>query len=162
MKEGYILKDEIVFESKPDAVPYNYRISYKIGQLCLILSMCCGRKGCSLMKLHMISSALYTNEEMKRLKDFSEDKVNTYTMVRFDPAINRVVNYAIGDNIIFQQSNGLFRLTEKGKKFAGLIKKEKSIMIKEKKFLEELSSKLTEEKIKELIMVWRNYGTSNK
>ena len=30
--DNYLLTNEIIFESKPDAVPYNYRISYKIVQ----------------------------------------------------------------------------------------------------------------------------------
>lgn len=155
MREKYILSDEIIFEAKPDAVPYNYRISYKIGQVCLIFAMCCGRSGCSLFKLHMISTSLYTKEEMKRLKEFSESIISTYSIIRFDPAINRAVKYALADKLIFQQGNGLFRLTEKGKEFVKSIRADKDIMINEKKFLAELSSKLTEKKIKELMTVWR-------
>lgn len=161
MKDRYILSDEIIFNAKPDAVPYNYRISYKIGQLCLIFAMCCGRSGCSLFKLHMISTSLYTNEEMHRLKEFSENIISTYPIIRFDPAINRAVKYALADKLIFQQSNGLFRLTEKGKEFVKMIRKDKSIMINEKKFLADLSNKLTEGKIKELMTVWRYSDDSN-
>jgi hypothetical protein len=42
--DNYLLTDEIVFQSKPDAVPYNYRISYKIAQICIII--CKSSKGC--------------------------------------------------------------------------------------------------------------------
>ena len=38
---------DIIFDAKPDAVPYNYRISYKVTQLCLIMRIC-GRGGCLL------------------------------------------------------------------------------------------------------------------
>ena len=31
---------DIIFDAKPDAVPYNYRISYKVTQLCLIMRIC--------------------------------------------------------------------------------------------------------------------------
>ena len=30
--DNYLLTNKIIFEAKPDAVPYNYRISYKIAQ----------------------------------------------------------------------------------------------------------------------------------
>ena len=50
--DNYLLTNEIIFDSKPDAVPYNYRISYKIAQICLIVAKSCsGRAGCSLVKL---------------------------------------------------------------------------------------------------------------
>ena len=55
MKDEFLISDTIVFDAKPIAVPYNYRISYKISQLVLILSICSPRGGCSLIKLHMIS-----------------------------------------------------------------------------------------------------------
>lgn len=69
MDKNYLIAEEIVFNAKPDAVPFNYRISYKIGQLCLILSICCGRKGCSYFKLHMISMSLCTKEEMTKISN---------------------------------------------------------------------------------------------
>jgi len=37
MERADLLKNGIIFDAKPDAVPYNYRISYKVAQLCLIL-----------------------------------------------------------------------------------------------------------------------------
>lgn len=162
LNSKYLISEEIVFEAKPDAVPYNYRVSYKIGQLCLILAKCCGRGGCSIFKLHMISMALYTKEAMKSLIDFSENKISSYTLIRFDPAVNRAVKYAMGDGLIFQQANGLFRLTEKGKLFADSIKKEKDIMVSEKAFLSDLSNKITENRIKELMTVWRYSDAPDK
>lgn len=162
MNDKYLISDEIIFEAKPEAVPYNYRVSYKVGQLCLILSMCCGRGGCSIIKLHMISMALYTKEGMKNLREFCNNKISSFTIVRFDPSVNRALKYAMGDGLIFQQANGLFRLTEKGKAFANSIKKEKDIMISEKFFLGDLSNKLTEDKIKEIMTIWRYSDAPNK
>ena len=74
--DNYLLTNEIIFESKPDAVPYNYRISYKIAQICMIISKSCnGRAGCSLVKLHIISNALNAQEYMKSLQDYVNDKM---------------------------------------------------------------------------------------
>ena len=63
--DNYLLTNKIIFEAKPDAVPYNYRISYKIAQICMIISKSCsGKSGCSLLKMHIISNALNTKECM--------------------------------------------------------------------------------------------------
>lgn len=67
MNEVSMDYSSIVFDAKPDAVPYNYRISYKVAQLCLIMRICGWGDVCSLVKLHMISFALISHDNMKKL-----------------------------------------------------------------------------------------------
>ena len=38
MMGEFPVQADIVFNAKPDAIPYNYRISYKVSQLCLIFA----------------------------------------------------------------------------------------------------------------------------
>ena len=52
MEDISLQYDNIVFDAKPDAVPFNYRISYKVTQLCLIMRICGRGNVCSLIKLH--------------------------------------------------------------------------------------------------------------
>lgn len=85
--DNYILTNNIVFDAKPDAVPYNYRISYKISQICMIIKKCCKpRSGCSLVKIHIISNALNAKEYQNALYDYVNDKM-AFILVRFDPAV---------------------------------------------------------------------------
>jgi len=160
--EKYILSDTILFEAKPDAVPYNYRISYKIAQLCLVIAYCCKRCGCSLLKLHMISIGMNTRQDRYELTEFANGRLSSnYTIVRFDPAVNRCIKYAIADGLIKQQLNGLFRLNKKGKKLVEKIKRIDDLMISEKSFLLDLSDKLDEDKIKSLMETWRYSSAEN-
>lgn len=153
--EDYLLTSEIVFDSKPDAVPYNYRISYKISQICLIISKSCsGRSGCSLVKLHIISNALNTKEYMEMLNNFANDKIS-YMLVKFDPAVNRAIKYAIADELIFQLKNGTLRLTDKGKKLIDEINKSDDLLYRERQYLSTLDNKLTNDKIEKLMSLWR-------
>ena len=66
MVDNSLIKGDIVFNAKPDAVPYNYRISYKVSQLCLIMRICGWGDFCSLIKLQMISYALFSSETMSQ------------------------------------------------------------------------------------------------
>lgn len=158
--ENLILTKEIVFDSKPDAVPYNYRISYKIAQICLIISKSCSsRSGCSLVKLHIVASAMNTKERMKDLEDFVNDKM-TFMIVRFDPAINRAIKFAMADGLVVQLKNGMLKLSEKGKRFVKQIDKEE-VLEKEKLFLKELGTKLTNDKIERLMSLWRYKNAEN-
>lgn len=160
MMEKYLLTDDIIFDSKPDAVPYNYRISYKMAQVCLIISKsCAGKSGCSLVKIHIISNALGTKEYMKALEEYVNEKMS-FILVRFDPAVNRVIKYAIADNLIYQLKNGSFRLTNLGKEFVKKIDKE-DIMKEEKEFLKKIGMKLTNEKIEQLMSLWRYKNAEN-
>lgn len=105
MMGEFPVQADIVFNAKPDAIPYNYRISYKVSQLCLILHICGWGNSCSLIKVHMISYALLSRENMDNLINFSERK-NESVIVRFDPAVNRALTYAIAYGFIIQQKTG--------------------------------------------------------
>lgn len=158
MKE-YLLTDEIIFDSKPDAVPYNYRISYKLSQICLVIALSCsGRSGCSLIKLHILSCALNTQDNMNKLEKYVNEKIS-YILVRFDPAINHAVKYALAEGLIFQLKNGTLKLTDKGKKLVKEIKKDDNLMTREKEYLVKIGNKLTTEKIENLMSAWR-YGNA--
>ncbi|MCU7766910.1 hypothetical protein [Priestia megaterium] len=146
----YILTNDIIFDSKPEAVPYHYRLSYKIAITCLIFGLSCGRSGCSLSKLHLISISMYSEKEKNNLLDYVNGNGIQYIILRFDPIINKTVDFMLAEKIIFQQTNGLFRLTSSGKEFFAKIMKDKSLLVDEKDFLKKLSSKLTEKIIEKM------------
>ena len=148
--EDYILTDYIVFDSKPDAVPYHYRLSYKIALACLILRLSCGRSGCSLSKLHLIIVSMYSEKEKATLLKYANRENNQYLVLRYDPTINKTVDFMLADKIMFQQGNGLFRLTVSGKSLFEKIMDDESLLINEKEFLNRLSNKLTENLIDKL------------
>lgn len=163
MEENYLIADQIVFDAKPDAVPFNYRISYKMGQICLIIEMCGGRKSLSLMQIQMIASAMNSERNKKSFLDFCLSNKNIiFTTVHFDPAVNRILKYAVVDGMIKQLVQGTFRLTDKGKKFVKEIKKDSALMKDEIAFLNQIGSKLTQEKISALIQTWRYIDASDK
>lgn len=159
----YLINSDIVFDPKAEAVPFNYRISYKVSLICVIIGKCCGKKGCSAIKLQMINAAIntaFTRKELLALTNqlsFSET-----TLVRFDPAISRAINYALADGLVFRQGNGLFRLADKGKALVQEIYKDLELMIIEKEFFQELSNKLTEDMIEAISLNWRNNDVENK
>ena len=160
MAEQFPIQGDIIFDAKPDAVPYNYRISYKVSQLCLIIYICGRGMSCSLIKLHMISFALLSRNNMENLIEFS-DKINESVVVRIDPAVNRALTYAVAYGFIMQQQNGNYKLTDQGKKFAERIKLAGDLMVTEIIELTELSKRLTESRIKKLTEIWRERHAEN-
>lgn len=151
-----VIENDIIFDAKVDAVPFNYRISYKVSLVILIIGKCCGRKGCSAIKLQMISSASAT---FKKKNELLESVQLSYlaesTLVRFDPAISRAINFALADELIYRQANELFRLTTIGKELLTSIYSDKELMVVEKNFFSDLSNQLTEEMIENFSGNWR-------
>lgn len=158
-----IIENDIIFDAKVDAVPFNYRISYKVSLIILIIGKCCGRKGCSAIKLQMISSATTTSKKrIELLESVQLSYLVESTLVRFDPAISRAINFALADELIYRQGNGLFRLTTIGKKLLTSIYTDNKLMTVEKIFFSDLSNQLTEEMIENFSWNWRiNQGVEN-
>ena len=159
LEEIFNEKTKIKFYDRPVAVPYNYRIIYKISQIVLIIGTTCPRGGCSSIKLHIISNALFANNVLEDLCKVLDDKNDMLPIVRFEPAITRAVNYAIADGFIeLQKSNLKLKLTEKGKQLYNEIAKDNNIMILEKSELKIIGKKLTDDIINKILEKW---GVSN-
>ena len=103
----------------------------------------------------MISYALLSRKNMDNLLEFS-DKTNESVVVRFDPAVNRALTYAVAYGFVVQQQNGNYKLTDQGKNFAERIKLAGDLMVTEIRELTDLSKRLTESRIKELTEIWRD------
>ena len=137
-----------------DAVPYNYRISYKIAQLCIIILSCSNsRSGCSLIKIHIVSNALNNDSYMEKLESIL-DKQRKEIIVRFDPAVDRGIKYAMADGLLEQLKSGTYKLTEKGKEYANSIYQD-SVMLREKRKLNKIGRRLTNDIIDEIMSMWR-------
>ena len=108
----------------------------------------------------MISYALLSRKNMDNLIEFS-DKMNESVVVRFDPAVNRALTYAVAYGFVVQQQNGNYKLTDQGKSFAERIKLAGDLMVTEIRELTDLSKRLTETRIKELTEIWRDRYAEN-
>ena len=157
-----LIKEGIVFDAKPDAIPFNYRISYKVSLICMIIKVCCGRRGCSLVKMHMIATAVSDREYEEKLKRYLQTLIPGTFVIRFEPSLNRALEYALADGFIAQQVNGTDKLIDRGKVLVKEIQNDDTIFRYEKKVLEEIQCDLTEEKIKSLMEGWRYQNAKNQ
>ncbi|MCC2147687.1 hypothetical protein LKD42_00220 [Lachnospiraceae bacterium CLA-AA-H246] len=160
-KKEDLKKKDVIFQAKPDAIPYNYRISYKVSIICLMMYICCGRKGCSLIKLHLLGAALSNKRYERQLIKYLSSSIASDLIVRFDPTVNRALEYAIADEMIGIQANGSYKLLEKGRNLVKAIMSDKELLSTEKAVLEVISKKLTDDKIKKITEEWRYQDATN-
>jgi hypothetical protein len=102
----------------------------------------------------MISFALISQKNMERLIGFVEG--DDYSpIVRFDPAVNRALDFSIAYGFVEQQKTGKYKLTSSGERFAEQIRTVGDLMISEIQNLNTLAKKLTEAKVEALMDMWR-------
>lgn len=155
LEELFNEETKIKFKNRPVAVPYNYRIIYKICQVVLILGTVCKRGGCSNIKLHIVSNALTSHSMLKELEKLLDDKIEMVPIVRFEPAVNRAVNFAIAEELVeIQSSNSKIKLTNRGKKLYDEIMKDNDMMILEKQELNVIKDKLKDSLIDRIVEKW--------
>lgn len=146
---------DIIFDAKAVAVPYNYRITYKVSLICLIIDLTCVRGGASSTKIHMLNVALNDSsvrEDIDRL--IQGNYLSESIPLRFDPSVNRAINYALSDDLIVRQANGNFKLTTKGKLLVEQINSDESLMVTEKLYLRTIGGKLSERIISSVSKDW--------
>ena len=98
---------------------------------------------------------------MEKLVSFSSCERTGVPVIRFDPAVNSALNFAMADDLIMQQKTGSYKLTEKGREMAHAIDSDSELMIAEKSELDILSKSLSEEKINALSDSWRRTYAEN-
>ena len=147
--KSYIKNKDVIYTSRSEPIPYNYRISYNVSLICIAIYMCCKNAGCSLIKLNIIYSALYSEEYFEALKKIELEKD---FVIRFDPNVNRTIDYAINDDLIIQQKDEKYKLAKKGKELAIKIINDESLLKKEKEILKKIN--ISEDTIVELKKFW--------
>jgi predicted transcriptional regulator len=125
-----------------------------MAELCLVIKKSTNSGGVSLTKINIISEAILSEEKLYKLKAFMKNSQEQY-LVKYDPIIVRILQYLIYERLIILQGNQKYRLTEKGKEFVKKIANDETILVHEKKMLDEIGYDLKEEKIDQLQLMWR-------
>ncbi|MDO6596885.1 hypothetical protein Q4512_08150 [Oceanihabitans sp. 2_MG-2023] len=149
--------ERITFSKKPISIPPEYRPSYTIGLIVLILKICCQSSKSSLLKLHLINWALKSDENRNSLKKFV---LSNYTESSktwgIEPSLNRALNYSVHEGIC-SISDGKYQLEEKGEVFYQKIIEDPEYLNEEIDFLKFLGKrKITDNRIDSIYKKWKN------
>jgi hypothetical protein len=149
--------ERITFSKKPISIPPEYRPSYTIGLIVLILKICCQSSKSSLLKLHLINWALKSDENKDSLKKFV---LSNYTESSktwgIEPSLNRALNYSVHEGVC-SMIDGKYQLEEKGELFYQKIIEDSEYLNEEIDFLNFLGKrKITDSRIDSIYKKWKN------
>lgn len=139
------LKTEFLFRRRPASIPGDLRPGWRIGLLVLLLKNCCRGGRTSLARLHVLSWGIRTKENRENLQaaitgSLAPDSV----IVRFEPLLNRAVDFAIGEGLVRRAGGNKIELTARGREFAMDMERVHTIFEVEKAFINVIRQRVTE------------------
>lgn len=149
------LKTDFVFRRRPFAIPGDLRPAWRIGLIVLLLKNCCRGGRSSLSRLHVLSWGFRTRQSQRDLKAAAEGDLPLASLiVRFDPFLDRAVDFAIGENILTHRGGKAVELTAIGRQLATDVEANDSLFEAEKLFMASIRRDVTEQLVDQMFR-WR-------
>lgn len=139
------LETDFVFRRRPLAIPGDLRPTWKIALLVLVLKSCCRGSRTSLARLHVLCWALSAPDSRAALLAAISGQLDPRSLiVRFDPFLERALQYAIGEKLVVHWRGRAVELTPTGKKLAAEVIATEDLFNSEKEFLALIGQDLSE------------------
>lgn len=134
----------LIFRRRPISIPGDLRPAWRIGLIVLLLSKCCRGGKTSLARLHVLSWASRTEQARASLRAvLGGTESPDALVVRFEPALNRAIDFARGEGLVRRVNGNKIELTEAGRALGTEID-DKEAFAAEKAFAAELGFKVTQ------------------
>jgi hypothetical protein len=145
------LKTSFVFRRQPVAIPGDLRPVWKIGLIVFIVNKCCRGGRTSLTRLHVLSWGIRSSESRDALHAAIEGQLSPDSLiVRFEPFLNRALDFAIGEGLVRRLDGKKIEVTTKGRSLADEISAAKDAYMTEKTFIHLIGQRLTEDLVNKM------------
>ena len=134
-----------IFRRRPVALPGDLRPTWRIGLIVLLLSQCCRQQRSSLTRIHVLNWAARSEANHADLTALTTGRLSPdQLIVRFDPACNRAIDFAIGEGLLKRLDGSRIELTESGKGLAAEICNDTEVYVSEKRLVGTIKQKVSE------------------
>jgi hypothetical protein len=156
------------FKMRPTPLACDLRPEWRLHVLVLLVDHCWGGKA-SIKQLHVLDWAIRTQETRGAFLQFIHgEQAPNQTIVRYDPSLNRAVDFAFADGLLTnreeqpelfseteKRQSGPYRvsLAKKGRELVNRLKQEEDIFVGEKQFIKSIGRKLTQRQV-EILFDW--------
>lgn len=138
------------FVNRPQPVPGALRPGWRIPTVLMLVRKCRGSKA-SLEQLHVLNWAIRDPAAMDTFLGFWRGEVDPdEAVVRYEPALNRAIDLAVGLHLLAWNDTKRLVLTEQGNELLTEIDEE-DVLIDEKEFLGALPSTITQAGVQRLL-----------
>lgn len=142
------------FKRRPMAIAAELRPDWKMGALLLILHLSSRGGKSSLRRLHILNWALRSAKNRAEFEQVREHQQPLFSFqFRFEPALGRAINLAVGENYVEWVGGNRLQITPKGQRWVKDIIKDETVMQEEREFLARIGKDITEGIATEMITV---------
>lgn len=151
------LQTSFLFTRRPLTVPGDLRPTWKIGLIVLLLNGCCRGGRSSFARLHVLNWGIASENSKNNLLATVNNTLSPQSLVvRFDPFLNRAVDFAIGEGLVKRYDGSKIELTTMGKLLAKEISEADSIYILEKQFINLIRHGVSENLVSKMFRLGAN------
>ena len=130
------------FNDRPAPIPADIRADWRVPLLMLIVNSCRGRRA-SLQQVQAIAAAAIFEESRGAfLGSFEGEADPAALLIRYDPAVTRAANLAVGLDLLSWQNRSRLGLTTKGEAMLEAILADGDAFVEERSFLSDLGGKI--------------------
>lgn len=131
------------FSDRPAPVPADIRADWRVPLLMFVVDSCRGKRA-SLQQVQVIAwAAIFEESREDFLKAFRGDSNPATLLIRYDPAVTRAANLAVGLDLLSWHSGNRLALTVEGKAMLAKIREYDSLLADEREFLSDLGGSVT-------------------
>jgi hypothetical protein len=142
---------QVSFTRRPEAIPGDLRIAWRLTTLCLILSRTWGGKS-NLATMNVLWWAIRSAEARELfLRWVRGEQSPEEVLVRYDPSFSATLDFAVGQGLVVVDEKFVIQLSKEGTKLAQTIWNTSEVLEEEKTFLQALPSRITQKSVKELV-----------
>ena len=146
-----LLNTRFEFNARPAPVPADIRAHWRIPLLLLIVDSCRSRRA-SLQQLQAIAWAAIFEESRDRfLRAFNGESNPAALLIRYDPAITRAADLAVGLDILAWENGKRLAPTATGEEVLAEILGKDDLMADERGFLSQLGSSIPMNRIDKML-----------
>ena len=146
-------ESNITFSQRPDPIPGDLRLGWRLSALAMVLDKCRGRTA-NPEQIHLLTWSLRSASSREMLKRWiSGERMPDEFAVRYDPALSRTISIAVASGLAERRPNQSIALTSQGSALARTVWSDREVLREEKELLNAMPGKITQRAIRDL-MSW--------
>ncbi len=144
------LTTPVRFRHRPDPIPGDLRIGWRVTMLTLVLDQC-RNKTANLDQVHLLLWALRT-ESGRRLiaRWFAGDRRPDDPILRYDPSLTRTISLTVASGLVRRNKNQTLTLSQQGQDVASEARQQR-VLTEEKNTLLILPKSITQAKVRQML-----------
>jgi len=148
---GNLLDIEFDFNDRPTPVPADLRAEWRVPLLLLIVKSCWGNRA----PLHQVQAlawaAIFEENRKDFMRAFRGESDPVALLIRYDPAVIRAINLAVGLGLLAWLSTNRITLTEEGQATLDRVLAKEGVFTDERTFLASFGGRIPMNRINQML-----------